>query len=74
MTSVEIERLTLDVPGLSDEQGRRLGEMVAHRFSQVRWMEAQPVDTLDIVVAPGKETNLDRLANLILAELQRRLA
>lgn len=73
MTGVQIERLTLDVPGLDAEQGRRLGEMVAQRLSEARWVPARSAGAIGIDVAHGGGS-LDQLASAIAAELQRRLA
>ena len=72
MPSVEIGRLTLDVPGLAPDQGRRLGEMIAARLAQTRWMPPAGTDRTQVAVtAPAGDANLEQLAGLIADALQR---
>jgi hypothetical protein len=72
MPNVEIDRLTLDVPGLGPDQGRRLGEMIAARLAERRWAPPANKDHAQVAVtAPPGDASLEQLAGLIAAELQR---
>ena len=75
MANVEIERLSLEVPGLAPEQGRRLAEMVAKRLAEARLTPAQSVDRVNVAVtAPGGGGGLEQLAGLIADEIRRGMA
>jgi hypothetical protein len=72
MAAVEIERLTLELPGLAPWQGHRLAELVARGLAQARWAPAQGADGLHVMVTPpAGAASLDELAALIVAELRR---
>jgi hypothetical protein len=72
MANVEIGRLSLQVPGLPPEQGRRLAEMVARRLAEARSAPGRSADRVDVAVkAPGGGASLDQLAGLIADEIRR---
>ncbi len=70
---VEIDKLALEMPGLSAEEGRRLAEMVAEGLGGVEWPRSAP-DSIDaeIVAEPGS-TGLEQMARMIVAEIRRQL-
>lgn len=75
MAGLEIDRLTLQVPGLPAEQGHRLAELVAAKLAQARWSAAQstPQMTVTVNVSPGAGS-LEQLAASIVDELRRQMA
>jgi hypothetical protein len=75
MANVEIERLSLQVPGLSMEQGRRLAEMVAARLAEARLTPVNGTDKVDVAVAaPGAGASLEQLTSAIVEQIQRSMA
>ena len=73
MASVEIGRLTLDVPGLTPPDGHRLAEIVAKGLADARWAPARGAEHIGLAVsAPATGASLEQLAGLIVAELRRR--
>jgi len=74
MPSVEIGRLTINAPGLEPEQGRRLGELIASRLAEARWLPAGSTPSVRISLSQPGGTDVDRLAALIITEMQRRLS
>ena len=75
MAGIEIDRLTLQVPGLPAEQGHRLAEMVAAGLAQARWGTAKPTEqmTVAVNVSPGTDS-LEQLAASIVDALRRQMA
>ena len=75
MAGLEIDRLTLQVPGLPAEQGHRLAEMVAAKLAQARWGAAQSASKMNVTVdAPPSGASLEQLAASIVDELRRQMA
>ncbi len=73
MADVEIDRLTLQVPGLPAEQGHRLAEMVVAGLERARFAPAQPTGDVTInIVSSG--TSLEQLAGSIVEALRRQMA
>jgi hypothetical protein len=72
MASLEIGRLTVEMPGLAADEGQRLAEMIGRRLAEARWAPARHPDHVGITIAQGQES-LERLADLIADEMQRRL-
>lgn len=75
MAGIEIDRLTLQVPGLPAEQGHRLAEMVAAGLARARWEAAQSKQQMNVTVNawPGAGS-LDEIAASIVDALRRRMA
>jgi hypothetical protein len=74
MADVAIDKLTLDVPGLTEESGQRLGALIAQKLGEARWMPTQGADKTKVAVtAPAGGAGLDALANAIVAELKRQM-
>ena len=75
MADVDIGRLSVEVPGLSPDAGRRLGAMIAQRLADTRWTPPKSADNAKIAVgAPANGADLETLAGLIVAELKRQMA
>jgi hypothetical protein len=72
MADVAIDKLTLDVPGLTEESGQRLGALIAQKLGEARWMPTQGADKTKVAVTAGG-AGLDALANAIVAELKRQM-
>jgi hypothetical protein len=71
--SVEIDRLTLEMPGLSAEQGHRLAELVAAKLELARFAPVQSADKVKVELS-STGASLDELAALIVAGLRRQMA
>ena len=72
---LRIDRLRIDVPGLSAEQGRRLGQLVAAGLGEAAGLPALadiPYLRLDLAAPPGAD--LPTLAARIVAATVRALA
>jgi hypothetical protein len=80
MDTVHIDRLTLDVPGLSEPEGMRLASLVAERLAAGELpAEAAPGGVLRVEVAGGAggaggTGDLRALAQQIAAAIARRWA
>jgi hypothetical protein len=75
MADVEIGRLSLEVPGIEPEQGRRLAGMVATRLAAARLAPARSAERLDVAVAaPAGGGSLEQLAGLIVEQIRRGMA
>jgi hypothetical protein len=75
MAALEIDRLTLQIPGLPAEQGHRLAEMVAMKLAQAHWGAAQSTPRMNATVdAPPAGASLEQLAAAIVDELRRQMA
>jgi hypothetical protein len=75
MAGVEIDRLTLQVPGLPADQGYRLAEMVAAGLAKARWAPEQSASKVSVAVpaSPGG-ASLEQLAGSIVEALRRQMA
>ena len=74
MGQISIDRLTLQVPGFSDAEGRRLALAVANGLAAAALPDgAGDVSTLqmDLTASPGVAS--DRLAGQIVAEILRQV-
>lgn len=75
MANVEIDRLSLQVRGLSTEQGRRLAEMVAAELAEARLTPVKSTDKVEVAVAaPGAGASLEQLTSAIVDEIRRGMA
>jgi hypothetical protein len=74
MADVEIGRLSLEVPGIEPEQGRRLADMVAKRLAAARLSPARSVERVDAAVAAPSGGSFEQLADLIVAEIRKGMA
>ena len=72
MPDVEINRLTLQVPGLPAEQGHRLAELVAAGLERERFAPQQSADKVQIDL-PSSGAGLEQLANAIVTALRRQM-
>jgi hypothetical protein len=72
-TSIQINELNLHVPGLTREQGRKLGEAVAQRLAELKpRLEPRRIDSLSVCVPCGG-SSAARIADLIARNIQRSL-
>ena len=73
MADVEIERLTLQVPGLPADQGHRLAELVAAGLDKARFAPRANVGNAPVKVNAPAGTSLDQLASAIVTALRRQM-
>ena len=73
MADIEIDRLTLQVPGLPAEQGRRLAELVAAGLERARFAPKQSADKVTVAL-PSAAASLEQLAASIVEGLRRQIA
>ena len=74
MTALYIERLALRVPGLSDQQGRRLAELVGEGLATAPHVQASgQFGRLEVRVTAEPGQDVSRLAQAIVAELLRQV-
>jgi hypothetical protein len=73
---LRIDELTLRIPGLSEDDGHRLGKAVASRLS-ARWpgsLATRQFDELNVqLIAPPNATT-DQLAEAIVSQLLKQIA
>jgi len=77
MPRVEIDRLGIEVPGLTAEQGRRLAELVVDGLGGVQWPDRVPQNsgTVSIAVDSGAgNRELEEMATAIVREILRQIA
>lgn len=77
MDAVHIDRLTLDVPGLSELEGARLASLVAERLAAAELpAEAAPRGTLrvDLSACAGERCDLHALSERIVTAIATRWA
>ena len=74
MADVEIGRLSLEMPGIEPEQGRRLAGMVAKRLAAARLAPARSLERVDAAVAAPAGGSFERLADLIVEEIRKGMA
>jgi hypothetical protein len=74
MTEVSIDRLTLQVPGFSEAEGRRLALAVADGLAAAGLPGGDgDVSTLRVNLTANAEASPDRLAGKIVSEILRQL-
>lgn len=75
MPELHIERLTLKLGELSEQDGRRLALLVTDGLAQATGQAApsQPLHRLQVSVPGGAKADLDQTARLIVAEVLRQL-
>ncbi len=77
MDDISIDRLVLDIPGFTAEQGKQVARRVAEGLSiGGAQLAAQPVDRakISIMLEPSASaTDTERLANSILTALLRQI-
>ena len=71
--SVQIDRLNLRVPGLTRQQGQRLGETVARLLAESAPMTGKTVPALTVRVSSAGSVSVDRLAQQIVSGIHRSL-
>jgi hypothetical protein len=71
--SIQIKEMRLQVPGLTREQGRQLGEVVAQRLSHLNVERSINLPALNLRVAPGATISVERMADEIVAGIRRHL-
>lgn len=72
---LRIDRLRIDIPGLSAEQGRRLGQLVAAGLGEAAGLPAlADIPSLRLHLAAPPGADLPTLAARIVAATQRALA
>ena len=74
MSILSIDRLILNVPGLSESDGRRLAEQVADGLGSLRFVGGgRDIPTLNLDLQPGRGESLDELARQIVNEFARQV-
>jgi len=75
MAEIEIDRLSLKVPGLPAEHGHRLAEMVAAGLARARFAPTRSADQVSVAVpAWPAGASLEELAASIVDALRRQMA
>jgi hypothetical protein len=73
MNNLAIDRLILDVPGLSESDGRRLARQVADGLGSARLGGGLDIPTMHLDLRPGRGDGVDELARQIVAEFARQI-
>jgi hypothetical protein len=74
MNTLSIDRLILNVPGLSESDGRRLAQQVADGLGSARFVGgALDIPTMNLELRAGRGESLDELARQIVAEFARQV-
>jgi hypothetical protein len=75
MAGMSIDRMVIDAPGLSEEEGRRLAHLVAERLSTSTARIDRPISqpSVQMAVQGGAASEIDRLAQQIVEDLLRRI-
>jgi hypothetical protein len=74
MSNLSIDRLILDVPGLSESDGRRLARLVADGLGSARLSGGRlDIPTINLELRPGRGEGVDELAGRIVAEFARQV-
>ena len=73
--SVQIDQLNLRVPGLTREQGRKLGEAVAQRLAALRLTGQKPrrITSAKVRIRSGSNGSVEVMANEIVASINNKL-
>jgi hypothetical protein len=74
-TSIQINELDLRVPGLTREQGRKLGEAVAQRLAalRLRGQTARRITSAKVQIRSGSNGSVEVMANEIVASINDKL-
>jgi hypothetical protein len=74
-TTVHIDELRLRASGLTPEQGRRLGEIVAQRLSGLQLVgnQSRQIPSVHLRLRPSDGGSLERMADHIVAGIRRTL-
>jgi hypothetical protein len=74
VTALHIERLALRVPGLSEQQGRRLAELIGEGLAAAPHVQASgQLGRMELRVTAESGQDVSRLAQAIVAELLRQV-
>lgn len=75
MTELSIDRLTLKLSGLSQDQGELLARLIAEGLTsrEISSHTARDSPTLQLNITAQTKTNINWLANQILSEVLRQL-
>jgi hypothetical protein len=74
VTALHIERLALRVPGLSEQEGRRLAELVGGGLAAApHFQESGQFGRMEVRVTAESGQDVSRLAEAIVAELLRQV-
>lgn len=75
MANLHIDRLSLKLSGLSEQDGRRLSRLVAEGLAQADFSSAAPrrVETLPVNLTSPADGNVSRLSEEIVAGILRQL-
>ena len=74
MSDIQIDRLTLQVPGLSPADGRRLALQIAEGLGAAgTTLSARDIPALRIDLTAGPKTGVDELARQVIAEILRQV-
>lgn len=73
MPQVSIDRLTLHLSGISEEDGRRLARHIADRLGSADVPAGLPRQSIASNVAPREGSSLAEISELVVADLIRQL-
>ena len=75
MATIDIDRLTLKLSGLSEREGQRLARLIAAGLTQADVPTIMPrrLETLRVNLATPVDGNVDRLSQQIVADVLRQL-
>lgn len=75
MTELTIDRLTLKLSGLSQQEGQHLARLITTRLASIEMTSSSIRDApfLQIHIQSQPNTNMDWLANKIVSEILRQL-
>ena len=75
MTNLIIDRLTLKLSGISQQEGQHLARLVTNKLatSEISGYSARDSPNLQMNITAQSNANVDRLANQIVSEVLRQL-
>jgi hypothetical protein len=75
MATIDIDRLTLKLSGLSEREGQRLARLIAEGLAQADIPNTAPrrLETLRVNLTAPADGNVDRLSQQIVADVLRQL-
>jgi len=74
MSELDIERLSLSLSGLSEDQGRHLAQLIAYGLARATVSDAAPSrDALQSNITVRERSSMPNLAEQIVADLVRQL-
>jgi hypothetical protein len=75
MAGMSIDRMVIDAPGLSEEEGRRLAHLIAERLNTAAARIDRPISqpSVEVVLPGGAAGGIDLLAMRIVEDLLRRI-